>query len=378
MKENPLLKLTGLGQSIWLDYISRQLIVSGELQRLIDADSLRGVTSNPSIFDKAINGSRAYDADIRQMAREGRTIEEIYEALTVADVQRAADVFRPLHDHLSGADGFISLEVNPHLAHDTPGTIAEARRLWGKLNRPNVFIKVPATREGQPAIRQLISEGINVNITLLFGLPRYREVADAYLSGLEQRAARGLDLGVSSVASFFLSRIDVLLDPKLEHMAQSGGPLATAAASLIGEAAIASAKVAYAIYQQIFGSARFQVLAAKGARPQRLLWASTSTKNPAYPDLKYVEPLIGPMTINTLPVETLKAYRDHGDPAARLAEGLEQAAAVLQRLPELGIDLNQATQQLEDEGVEKFNQPYDNLLGTLEGKRREALSGDQA
>ena len=378
MKENPLLKLTSLGQSIWLDYISRQLIVSGELQRLIDADGLRGVTSNPSIFDKAISGSRDYDADIRQMAGEGRSIEEIYEALTVADVQRAADVFRPLYDRLAGADGFISLEVNPHLAHDTPGTIAEARRLWGKLNRPNVFIKVPATREGLPAIRQLISEGINVNITLLFGLPRYREVADAYLSGLEQRAAQGLDLAVSSVASFFLSRIDVLLDPKLEQMAKSGGPLTAAAASLVGEAAIASAKVAYSIYQQIFRGDRYLALVARGARPQRLLWASTSTKNPAYPDVKYVEPLIGPMTVNTLPVETLKAYRDHGDPAARLAEGLKQAAAVLQRLPELGIDLNQATQQLEDEGVEKFNQPYDNLLGTLEGKRREALSGDQA
>ena len=377
MKENPLLKLNGLGQSIWLDYISRQLIVSGELQRLIDEDGLRGVTSNPSIFDKAISGSRDYDADIRQLVLEGRTSEEIYEALTVADVQRAADVFRPLHDHLSGADGFISLEVNPHLAHDTPGTIAEARRLWGKLNRPNVFIKVPATREGLPAIHQLISEGINVNVTLLFGLPRYREVADAYLAGLEERAAQGLHLAVSSVASFFLSRIDVLLDPKLQQIAKTG-PLAAAAASLIGEAAIASAKVAYAIYQQIFRGDRYLALVARGARPQRLLWASTSTKNPAYPDVKYVEPLIGPMTINTLPVETLKAYRDHGDPAARLAEGLEQAAAVLQRLPELGIDLNQATQQLEDEGVEKFNQPYDHLLGTLEGKRREALSGDQA
>jgi transaldolase len=372
MKENPLLKLTSLGQSIWLDYISRQLIVSGELLRLIEADSLRGVTSNPSIFDKAITGSHNYDDDIRQMAREGRSIEEIYEALTVADVQRAADVFRPLYDRLQEADGFISLEVNPHLAHDTHGTIAEARRLWGKLNRPNVFIKVPATQEGLPAIKELIREGINVNVTLLFGLPRYKEVAGAYLSGLEERAAQGLHLTVSSVASFFLSRIDVLLDPKLQQIAKTG-PRAPAAASLIGEVAIASAKVAYAIYQQIFGSARFQALAAKGARTQRLLWASTSTKNPAYPDTKYVEPLIGPETINTMPVETVNAYRDHGNPAARLAEDPEKATAVLQRLPEVGLDLNQATQQLEDEGVEKFNQPYDNLMRSLEGKRREAL-----
>jgi transaldolase/glucose-6-phosphate isomerase len=374
MKENPLIKLTTFGQAIWLDYISRQMIDSGELQRLIDEDGLRGVTSNPSIFEKAIAGSRDYDDDIRFLAREGKNIQEIYEALTVADVQRAADVFRPRFEELQGADGFVSLEVNPHLAHDTPGTIAEARRLWDKLDRPNVFIKVPATRAGLPAIRQLVSEGININVTLLFGLPRYREVAEAYLSGLEERAAQGLHLNVASVASFFLSRIDVLLDPRLEKIAQAGGSLA-AAATLKGEVAIASAKVAYSIYQQIFGSQRFKGLADKGAQTQRLLWASTSTKNPAYLDTKYVEPLIGPDTVNTLPVETLKAYRDHGNPAPRLAEDLEKAAAVLQRLPELGLDLNQATQQLEDEGVEKFNQPYDSLMCTLEGKRREALDG---
>jgi transaldolase len=373
MKENPLLKLTNLGQSIWLDYISRQMIDSGELQRFIDADGLRGMTSNPAIFEKAIAGSPDYDEDIRSLARKGKSIQEIYEALTVADVQRAADVFRPRFEQLQGADGFVSLEVNPHLAQDTPGTIAEARRLWAKLDRPNVFIKVPATQPGLPAIRQLISEGINVNVTLLFGLPRYRQVVEAYLGGLEERAAQGLHLKVASVASFFLSRIDVLLDPQLEKMAQTGGPLAAAAASLQGEAAIASAKVAYSIYQHIFGSQSFKALAGKGAQSQRLLWASTSTKNPAYPDVKYVEPLIGPETINTMPVETLKAYRDHGNPAPRLAADLEKAAALLKRLPELGLDLNQATQRLEDEGVEKFNQPYDSLMCTLEGKRRQAL-----
>ncbi len=373
MKENPLPKLSSLGQSVWLDFISRQLIVSGELQRLIDEDGLRGMTSNPSIFDKAISGSQDYDDDIRALAREGKSIQEIYESLTVADVQQAADVFRPLYDRLSGADGFVSLEVNPHLAHDTHGTIAEARRLWGKLNRPNVFIKVPATLEGLPAIRQLISEGVNVNVTLLFGLPRYREVAAAYLAGLEERAAKRLPLGVASVASFFLSRIDVLLDPQLEKMAQAGGAAAKAAAALTGEVAIASAKVAYSIYQQIFRGDRYLALVVKGARPQRLLWASTSTKNPAYPDTKYVEPLIGPMTINTMPVETVNAYRDHGKPAVRLTEGEAKAAADLQRLAELGLDLNQVTQQLEDQGVEKFNQPYDSLIRTLEEKRRQAL-----
>jgi len=379
MKENPLLKLASFGQSIWLDYIRRRMIDSGELQKLIDDDGLKGVTSNPAIFEKAIAGSPDYDAAIRTLAQAGKSIQEIYETLTVEDVQGAADLFRPLYDRVKGKDGFISLEVNPHLAHDTPGTIAEARRLWQALSRPNVLIKVPATKEGLPAIRQLISEGLNVNVTLLFGLPRYREVAAAYIGGLEARLAQGRPLNpVASVASFFLSRIDVLLDPKLEKLAVAIGPHARTARDLIGQVAIASARAAYTIYQEIFGSERFKKLAAQGARPQRLLWASTSTKNPAYPDLKYVEPLIGPDTVNTLPPETLAAYRDHGDPAARLTEGVDRAAAALARLPELGLDLDQATQQLEDQGVEKFNQPFDSLMATLEGKRREVLAGGQA
>jgi transaldolase len=373
MTNNPLIKLAGCGQSVWLDYIRRQMIDSGELQALIDQDGLRGVTSNPAIFQQAIAGSADYDESIRKLAQAGKSAQEIYEGLTLEDIRRAADVFRPLFDRLQGADGFVSLEVNPHLAHDTQGTIAEARRLWGKLDRPNVFIKVPATRAGLPAIRRLISEGINVNVTLLFGLPRYREVAEAYLSGLEERAARGLPLTVASVASFFLSRIDVLLDPRLAQLVQKGGPPARRAAALEGEAAIASAKVAYTIYQQICGSERFRALAARGAGSQRLLWASTSAKNPAYSDVKYVEPLIGPETVNTMPLETLRAYRDHGRPASRLTEGREKAAAVIQGLPELGIDLNQATQQLEDEGVEKFIKPYDSLLRTLEDQRREVV-----
>ena len=374
MTANPLVKLHDCGQSLWLDYIRRRMIDSGELQKLIDEDKLMGVTSNPAIFEKAIGGSRDYDAAIRRLAREGQGVEGIYQALTVEDVQMAADLFRPVYDALDGKDGFVSLEVNPHLAQDTHGTINEARRLWQALSRPNVFIKVPATREGLPAIKQLISEGINVNVTLLFGLSRYREVAAAYLEGLEERVARGRPVArVASVASFFLSRIDVLLDPRLEKIAAAGGPLATKARNLVGEVAIASAKMAYRIYQEIFGTAGYQTLARHGARPQRLLWASTSTKNPAYPDVKYVEPLIGPDTINTMPLETVNAYRDHGNPASRLTEGLDRATAILQRLPELGLDLNQATQQLEDEGVEKFNQPYDRLLNTLESKRRQAL-----
>jgi transaldolase len=379
MRENPLLKLSASGQSIWLDYIRRQMIDAGELKRLIDDDGLKGVTSNPAIFQKAIAGSTDYDEAIRRLAQAGASVETIYQTLTVEDVQRAADLFRPLYDRLAGQDGFVSLEVNPHLARDTRGTLAEARHLWQALARPNVLIKVPATQEGLPAIRQLISEGINVNVTLLFGLPRYRAVAEAYIAGLEDRAASGQPLDrVASVASFFLSRIDVLLDPQLEKLAAAGGPKAQTARDLIGQVAIASAKQAYAIYQEIFGSARFQKLAAQGARPQRLLWASTSTKNPAYPDVKYVEPLIGPDTVNTLPPETLAAYRDHGDPAARLTEGMDQAAGSLARLAELGLDLDSATQQLEDEGVEKFNQPFDSLMATLTSKRREILAGGKA
>jgi transaldolase len=378
MADNPLLKLSTFGQSIWLDYIRRDMITSGELKRLIDEDGLGGVTSNPAIFDKAIAGSHDYDEAIRAQALAGKTPEGIYEALTVEDVQMAADVFRPLFDRLKGRDGFVSLEVNPHLAHDTPGTVAEARRLWGKLNRPNVLIKVPATREGLPAIRQLSAEGINVNITLLFGLPRYEQVAEAYLTGLEDRAAQGLPLDrLASVASFFLSRIDVLVDPTLEKLRTAGGPQSQAAAALVGQVAIASAKVAYGIYKRIFQADRFLALAARGARPQRLLWASTSTKNPNYPDLKYVEPLIGPETINTLPPETLRAYLDHGQPASSLEERLDQAASLLQRLAEVGLDLGQVTQQLEDQGVEKFNQPYDSLMATLEGKRAEILAGKE-
>jgi transaldolase len=376
MSENPLVKLGTFGQSIWLDYIRRKMIESGELKKFIDEDGLKGVTSNPAIFEKAIAGSADYDADIRKLAQAGKSIQEIYENLTVADVGDGADVFKSVYDRVDGKDGFVSLEVNPHLAHDTAGTIAEARRLWQALSRPNVLIKVPATKAGLPAIRQLISEGVNVNVTLLFGLPRYKEVAEAYVSGLEARAGQGQPLNrVASVASFFLSRIDVLLDPKLEAMAGAGGPHAAGAKELVGQIAIASAKIAYTIYQEIFGSERFKKLAAKGARPQRLLWASTSTKNPAYPDTKYVEPLIGPETVNTLPVETLEAYRDHGKPASRLTEEVDRAASHLQRLPELGIDLNQATQQLEDEGVDKFNKPFDSLMTTLEGKSKVAIGG---
>jgi transaldolase len=377
-ENNPLRRLEKFGQSIWLDYIRRQMITSGELKRLIDEDGLKGMTSNPAIFEKAIAGSNDYDEAIAKLVGQNKSVLDIYHDLTVEDVQMAADAFRPLYDQTDGNDGFVSLEVNPHLARNTEGTIAEARQLWTAVNRPNILIKVPGTPEGLPAITTLIGEGINVNVTLLFGLPRYEKVAEAYIAGLEARLGKGHSLvRVASVASFFLSRIDVLLDPVLEKKAAYGGPYneflirqARAAKDLIGEVAIASAKLAYVIYKRVFGTERFKALAIKGARTQRALWASTSTKNPAYSDVKYVEPLIGPDTINTLPPETLEAYRDHGDPAPRLEEGVDLAAAILQRLPELHIDLNQVTQQLEDEGIEKFNKPYDSLLKTLETKRQ--------
>jgi transaldolase/glucose-6-phosphate isomerase len=374
VKENPLLKLESFGQSIWLDFLRRGMISSGELEQLIEEDGLSGITSNPSIFEKAIAGSHDYDDDIRALALEGKDIEEIYQTLTVQDVQRAADLLRSTYEEAEGRDGFVSLEVNPHLAHDTEGTIAEARRLWKALDRPNVFIKVPATQEGLPAIQQLISDGVNVNVTLLFGLPRYRKVADAYISGLEARAAQGQSLeGIASVASFFLSRIDVLVDPMLEKLTESDGSEADIAASLHGQVAIASAKVAYQIYHEIYQSERFRKLADQGAHTQRLLWASTSTKNPAYSDVKYVEALIGPKTVNTIPLETLNAYRDHGQPDERLEDGVDEAYQVLEQLPDVDVDIDAVTQQLEDAGVEKFNKPFDKLMDTLKRERAAAL-----
>jgi transaldolase len=366
MKANPLKQIVTLGQSIWLDYIQRNLITSGKLRSLIEEDGLGGMTSNPDIFEKAIVNSHDYDDDIRAMALKGKDVNAIYEALSQRDVQSAADEFRSLYDKLDGKDGYVSLEVNPHLANDTKGTIEEARRLWKSLNRPNVLIKVPATPAGLPAIQQLISEGININITLLFGLPRYRQVADAYIAGLETRLSQGKPIKhVASVASFFLSRIDVLVDPMLEKLISLGGKETEVAKKVHGQVAIASAKEAYQIYKEFFESDRFKKLIEKGASVQRLLWASTSTKNPNYSDVKYVDELIGPETVNTIPVDTLKAYRDHGDPKLRLEQDVEQALWVLQSLQKLGINIDKVTQQLEDEGVEKFNKAFDTLFDNL-------------
>jgi len=324
------------------------------------------MTSNPAIFEKAIAESDEYEAEIRSLALSGKDPDAIYQALSLEDVRSAADEFRPLWERTEGDDGYVSLEVSPHLAHDATGTIEEGRRLWAQLDRPNVFIKVPATAEGLVAIRQLIDDGISVNVTLLFGISRYEQVVEAYLDGLESRASRGEPLRhVASVASFFVSRIDAMVDPMLEKIAAQGGEKALLAKAALGQVAIASAKAAYQIQKKVFGEARFGKLAARGARIQRLLWASTSTKNPAYDDVKYVEALIGPDTVDTAPLETIDAYRDHGKPKARLEEGLQQSNAVLESLPGLGIRIDDVAMKLEAEGVEKFKQPFDKLMATL-------------
>jgi transaldolase len=363
MSENSLKQLTSLGQSIWIDYIQRDLFTNNKLKKLISEYSLRGMTSNPSIFEKAISESHDYDKDIKQMSHAGKDVNDVYEMLTQKDVKDAADEFLNIYEQTNGQDGYVSLEVNPHLAYDTNGTIEEARRLWKALNRPNVLIKVPATKEGLPAIKQLISEGININVTLLFGLSRYREVAQAYIAGIEARLMQGKPVThIASVASFFLSRIDVLLDPIFEkHFVKNREELK----QFQGQIAIASAKIAYNIYQEIFNSDRFKKLREKGACVQRLLWASTSTKNPNYSDVKYVEALIGSCTINTLPLETIAAYRDHGVPKARLGLELDKSISLFQQLPKLGINIDQVTQQLENEGVDKFTKSYDQLIDTL-------------
>ena len=369
MTDNALKQLGVLGQSIWLDYIRRDLIASGALRDMIETDGLRGMTSNPAIFEKAIGESQCYDQAIGAMAHEGKKVPEIYETLSQEDVRSAADVFLPVYEKTDGHDGYVSLEVNPHLARDTEGTVKEARRLWAALDRPNVLIKVPGTKEGLPAIRRLLSEGINVNVTLLFGLARYRQVAEAFIAGIEARNAQGkLVRGVASVASFFLSRIDAKLDPMLEVMAAQGGRTMELARQAHGQTAIASAKLAYKFFKETFSSQRLPALDRAGVRAQRLLWASTGTKNPAYSDVKYIEALIGPDTVNTAPPATLDAYRDHGRPEARLEEDLDEAQRVFACLEELGICMDDQVQQLEDAGVEKFVQPFDKLMASLARK----------
>jgi transaldolase/transaldolase/glucose-6-phosphate isomerase len=362
MKLNNVKKIQDFGQSIWLDFFDRKIMDTGKLKQLIEEDGVSGVTANPSIFEKAINSSPDYNEDIAALSKQIDNNEDTFLRLAVKDIKRAADLFKPVYKKTSGKDGFVSLEVSPRLAHDTEGTIKQARELWKAINRKNVMIKIPGTAEGLPAIRKCISEGININITLLFGLQRYKQVTDAYISGLEDRVKANQSLDqIASVASFFLSRIDVLIDPLLESKGLS---------KLKGEVAIASAKKAYEIYKAVFNSERFQELEAKGAKRQRVLWASTSSKDPSFSDVKYVEALIGAETINTIPIETLNAFNDHGHAENHLEDDLDKATHLLTQLKENGIDINALAQKLEDEGIEKFNKAYDKLLDTIEKQKQ--------
>jgi len=352
--------LRELGQSVWIDFISREALTSGELARLV-RDGVSGLTSNPAIFQRAILSGNSYDADIAKLAAQGKSAVEIYEALAMADIAMAADLLRPVYEQTKGLDGYVSLEVSPHLAYDTVGTIAEARRLFHTLGRPNVMIKVPGTPEGIPAIAELIGSGININVTLLFSLDAYEAAANAYLDGLERLARDGGNLQrVASVASFFVSRLDTAVDARL-----AGHPQA---ARLAGRTAVAYTKLAYARFQKIFAGPRWQALASQGARVQRPLWASTSTKNPAYPDTLYVDELIGPYTVNTMPPQTLAAFRDHGRVAERITQGLVEAEALLAELATIGIDLDKVTQELLDAGVKAFAEAFDQLLEGLQEK----------
>jgi transaldolase/glucose-6-phosphate isomerase len=367
---NPLKDLLKYGQSVWFDYIRRDLLTSGELKRLIDEDGLRGMTSNPSIFEKAIADSTLY-SDILQSLRPRTDLDAKgrYEILAIRDIQDATDVFRPVYQDSKRRDGYVSLEVSPFLARDTQGTLAEARRLWKTVSRENLMIKVPGTAEGIPAFQQLISEGINVNVTLLFSQEVYKKVAEAYIAGLEQLAARGGDVSkMASVASFFISRIDVSVDTIVEgRLKTSKDPREQEQLkSLLGKVAIANGKETYVSYQKIFSGDRWKALAAKGAQTQRVLWASTSTKNPNYSDVLYVEELIGPDTVNTIPPVTFNAFRDHGHPRASLTENVEAANRTMETVAKLGISMKEVTDKLTDDGVRLFAEAFDKLLQAVE------------
>jgi transaldolase/glucose-6-phosphate isomerase len=367
---NPLKDLLKYGQSVWLDYIRRDLLTSGELKRLIEEDGLRGMTSNPTIFEKAIADSTLY-SDILQSLRSRTDLDAKgrYEILAIRDIQDAADFLRPVYDSSKRRDGYVSLEVSPHRARDTKGTLAEARRLWKTVGRENVMIKVPGTTEGIPAFQQLISEGININVTLLFSQEVYKRVAEAYIAGLEQLSARGRDVSkIASVASFFISRIDSSVDAIVgEHLKASKDPREQEQLkTILGKVAIANGKQTYVSYQKIFSGDRWKALAAKGAQTQRVLWASTSTKNPSYRDVLYVEELIGPDTVNTIPPATLDAFRDHGRPRPSLTEDVESANRTMETAANLGISMKEVTDKLTDDGVRLFAEAFDKLLKAVE------------
>jgi transaldolase len=376
MSTNPLIELTQAGQSIWYDNIERKLIASGELKRLIDEDELRGVTSNPAIFEKAITGSDLYNDQLRELAERNKSASEIYEELAVRDIQSAADTLAVVYDRTGGTDGYVSLECSPLLANDTAGTIEEARRLWSWVDRSNVMIKIPGTPAGMPAVEQCIYEGININITLLFSLESYEQTVEAYLRGLERRLAESKPVStISSVASFFVSRIDTAVDKRLGELINKSTNDEEKARleSLLGRIAIANAKMAYQRFKEIFHGDRFAKLKAAGAQVQRPLWASTSTKNPAYRDVYYVEELIGSETIDTVPPATLASFREHGIVRLTLEKDLGEERARLQRLEEIGINLDEVTAQVLADGVRLFVEPFEKLLAAIQRRRDEIL-----
>ncbi len=370
---NPLQELSKLGQSVWYDNIDRAQLASGQFQGMLDEDAIVGVTSNPTIFGKAISSGHAYDEQMSQLISQGKNISDIYEAVVIQDIRTVADILRPIYDRTEGQDGYVSLEVSPDLAHDTEGTLAEARRFWKMVERPNLMIKIPATPEGIPAIRQAISEGISINVTLIFSLDSYRAVTDAYLSGLEERSGRGENIRtIASVASFFVSRVDTLVDKLLEDKvkATSDSNEQQKLKSFEGKAAIANARLVYQEFKRIFSTPRFESLKQAGGHVQRPLWASTSTKNPAYRDVLYAEELIGPNTVDTMPLETIENFRDHGKVRMSMEDNLQEAQTIFPELDKVGIHYNQVTQQLLDEGVKKFADSFHELFDGIRSKQQ--------
>jgi transaldolase len=377
---NTLIEIMKLGQSIWYDNIRREMLASGDLREKVSEDDLRGVTSNPTIFEKAITGSTDYDEQLRALVSTAGSVAEIYEELVMEDIGRAADILKPVYDKTDGLDGYISLEVNPRLAYDTSGTIDEATRLFNRLGRKNVMIKIPAAQQGLPAIEESIYRGVNINITMIFSIENYEQVAEAFIKGLERRAGEGKAVGhIASVASFFVSRVDTMIDSDLEDRARHASKPEEKAMleNLMGQAAVANAKQAYQKFKEIFHGERFAAMKQKGAQVQRCLWASTGTKNPKYSDVLYVDNLIGPETVNTVPPQTYEAIRDHGKAALTLEEGLDESHAVIARLGEIGIDLKAVTLKLQKDGLEAFVKSFDTLEQSIAAKRDALINGAQ-
>jgi transaldolase len=363
-------QLCDLGQSIWQDDIARSMLTTGKLQQTIDEIGVRGLTSNPTIFEKAISGGNDYDAQITELLGEGKAAQDIFEALEVSDLQGALDLFRPIYDETNGGDGFCSIEVFPDAARNPDATREQTRRLWNEVNRPNLMVKIPGTVEGSPVVAEMTAEGININITLLFSIASYERVAWAYIEGLEKRLASGEPIDhVASVASFFVSRVDTLVDKKLDEKAAADPDNAAKYEALKGKIAVANAKLAYARYQEIFSGDRFLKLKAEGAKPQRPLWASTGTKNPAYSDTLYVDTLIGPDTVNTMPEKTIAAFLDHGTVKRTVDTDVDLARQQMKQLAELGIDIDAVTHQLEEDGIASFIKSFESLLAGVEAKR---------